>query len=101
MNIMGTVLPPSPQTKQLFEGEEFINVCKALNISVNSIAQVSQLQKNMCVDSNSIDPIPNSGRIILFTSTKIRNIDQIQEFLKKSIDECNKNIEQINKIEKP
>lgn len=103
MGIMGNIIPPIPQTRQLFEGEEFINLCKALNIAVNSIAQTSELQQNLCADAEakrgSQRSMPNSGRIILFSSATHRNIDQIQEFLNKAIEECNKNIEQLMKNE--
>ena len=41
--------------------------------------------------------VNNCGRIILFTTSKYRNLEQIQEFLNKSMQECNKNIDQIEK----
>lgn len=103
MSIMGNIIPPMPQIRQLFEGEEFINLCKALNIAVNSIAQTSELQQRLSLEeqarNGSPKSVPNSGRIILFSSAKNRNLDQIQEFLNKAIEECNKNIEQIMKTE--
>lgn len=105
MSIMGNIIPPMPQLRQLFDGEEFINLCKALNIAVNSIAQTSELQQNLCVQfekkssGSGKSKIPNSGRIIVFSSAKNQNIDQIQEFLNKAIEECNKNIEQVLKTE--
>lgn len=94
MNAMGKILPPLQQTRQLFEGEEFINLCKALNTAVNCIAQATQLQQNLFNEYKSSDMIKNSGRIILFTSSKQRDLDRMQEFLEKAIQECNKNIEQ-------
>jgi hypothetical protein len=98
---MGNIIPPMPQQRQLFEGEEFINLCKALNIAVNSIAQTSELQQNIWIESNAKNEIkiPNSGRIVLFSSAKTVNLDQIQEFLNKAIEECNKSIDQLLKNE--
>ena len=100
---MGNIIPPMPQTRQLFEGEEFINLCKALNIAVNCIAQTSALQQSLHLEldprKNVSKSVPNSGRIILFSSAKTINLDQIQEFLNKAIEECNKNIEQLMKNE--
>ena len=100
MNMMGTVLPPSPQTKEIFEGEEFIMVCKGLNISINAIAQTSRLQQNLIAQGNPPESIPNTGRIILFTPATLRNLDHIQEFLKKAIDECNRTIMNVNESDK-
>ena len=97
MNLMGQILPPLSHSRQLFEGEEFINLCKALNIAVNSIAQTSQLQQKLINEYNSSDLVNNSGRIILFTTSKYRNLEQIQEFLDKSMQECNKNIDNFEK----
>jgi len=104
MNIMGNVMPPLPQTRQLFEGEEFINLCKSLNIAVNSIAQTSELQQALSVQAEARQAgqgrsVPNSGRIVLFSSASNRNIEQVQEFLAKAIEECNKNIEQLMRSE--
>ncbi len=99
MNLMGNIPPPSPQTKQLFEGEEFINLCKALNLCVNSIAQMSKLQIELATTPAERENMNNSGRIILFTSERYRNLDQLQEFVAKAIEECNKTIEQTMKNE--
>ncbi len=104
MNIMGNVMPPLPQNRQLFEGEEFINLCKSLNIAVNSIAQTSELQQALSVQAEARQAgqgrsVPNSGRIVLFSSASNRNIEQVQEFLAKAIEECNKNIEQLMRSE--
>ena len=99
MNLMGNIPPPSPQTKQLFEGEEFINLCKALNLCVNSIAQMSKLQIELTTTPAERENMNNSGRIILFTSERYRNLDQLQEFVAKAIEECNKTIEQTMKNE--
>jgi hypothetical protein len=96
---MGNIPPPSPQTKQLFEGEEFINLCKALNLCVNSIAQMSKLQIELTTTPAERENMNNSGRIILFTSERYRNLDQLQEFVAKAIEECNKTIEQTMKNE--
>jgi hypothetical protein len=96
---MGNIPPPSPQTKQLFEGEEFINLCKALNLCVNSIAQMSKLQIELATTPAERENMNNSGRIILFTSERYRNLDQLQEFVAKAIEECNKTIEQTMKNE--
>ena len=90
-------MPPLPHNRQLFEGEEFINLCKALNIAVNSIAQATQLQQKLISEYNSSEMVNNSGRIILFTASKFRNLEQVQEFLNKSMQECNKNIDQFEK----
>lgn len=102
MAIMGSIMPPLSQVRPLYEAEEFINLCKALNVAVNSIAQTSELQQSLSLqaESRNLSPksIPNSGRIILFSSAN-RNIDQIQEFLNKAIEECNRNIEQVLKNE--
>ncbi len=104
MSVMGNVVPPMSQTRQLFEGEDFINLCKSLNIAVNSIAQTSELQQSLSLQAEVRQAgqgrsVPNSGRIILFCSAANRNIDQVQEFLAKAIEECNKNIEQLMKNE--
>lgn len=99
MSVMGNILPPMAHARQLFENEEFINLCKGLKLAVDSIAQTSELQQNlMTTEPNKI--VPNSGRIILFTPAKYRNLDQIQEFLSKLIEECNKSIESLTKTEK-
>lgn len=105
MNVMGNILPPIAHTRQLFENEEFINLCKGLNIAVNSIAQISEMQQVLLTTESATEAktsknVSNSGRIILFTSARNRNLDQIQEFLSKSIEECNKNIENLIKNEK-
>jgi len=97
MNLMGQILPPLLHARQQFEGEEFINLCKALNTAVNSIAQTTQLQQKLINEYNSSEMVNNCGRIILFTTSKYRNLEQIQEFLNKSMQECNKNIDQIEK----
>ena len=97
MNLMGSILPPIQNARQLFEGEEFINLHKAIHTAVNSIAQTSQLQQKLISEYNSPDLVKNCGRIILFTTSNYRNLDQIQEFLNKSIQECNKNIDQFEK----
>lgn len=94
---MGQILPPLPHARQLFEGEEFINLCKALNTAVNSIAQTTQLQQKLINEYNSSEMVNNCGRIILFTTSKYRNLEQLQEFLNKSMQECNKNVEQLEK----
>lgn len=99
MNIMGNILPPMAHARQLFENEEFINLCKGLKIAVDSIAQISEMQQNLMA-SEPNKTVLNSGRIILFTPAKYRNLDQIQEFLSKLIEEFNKNIENITKNEK-
>jgi hypothetical protein len=101
MNIMGNVQAPTQQTRQSFEGEEFINLCKALNVVVQSIAQISelqlnlhqQIQKNKATSPTGESQLKNSARIILFTSAKIRNLEQLQEFASKAIQECNNNID--------
>ena len=103
MNILGTVVPPFAQTRHLYEGEEFINLCKALNTAVSSIAQVTELQQNLIneIEQKKLNKqITNSGRIILFTSARNKHFDQIQEFLNKAIEECNKSIDQLMKNEK-
>jgi hypothetical protein len=97
MNLMGQILPPLPHARQLFEGEEFINLCKALNTAVNSIAQTTQLQQKLINEYNSSEIVNNCGRIILFTTSKYRNLEQLQEFLNKSMQECNKNVDQLEK----
>ncbi len=94
---MGQILPPLPHARQLFEGEEFINLCKALNTAVNSIAQTTQLQQKLINEYNSSEIVNNCGRIILFTTSKYRNLEQLQEFLNKSMQECNKNVDQLEK----
>jgi len=123
MNIMGNILPPFSHPRQLYDNEEFINLCKGLNIAVNSIAQTSELQQNLLQQqlstnsdlfdsaaaaaasssastvNNSNKSVLNNGRIILFTSAKNRNLDQIQEFLTKSIEECNRNIDNLIKTD--
>lgn len=105
---MGNVKAPSlHQTRQNFEGEDMVNLCKALNIAVGLIAQMSPMQINLLKkaskdkqlseinynDQNSSKIINNSGRIILFTSAKVRDLDQIQEFMVKSIEKCNNDID--------
>jgi len=97
MNLMGSILPPLPHARQLFEGEEFINLCKALNTAVNSLAQTTQLQQKLISEYNSSEMVNNCGRIILFTTSKYRNLEQLQEFLNKSMQECNKNVDQLEK----
>ena len=110
MNAMGKIVPPNQQTREMFAGEDFINLCKALNIATNSIAQISELQLALSSSGqNTSDAtaqgqttkrsVPNSGRIILFTTAKFRSLDQIQDFLNKAIEECNKNVEQVTKNE--
>ena len=104
MNTMAGVMPPSLQARSLYEGEDFINLCKALNIAINSIAQLTELQLNLLNEAEAKKQsknMNNSGRIILFTSAKNKHFDQIQEFLNKAIEECNKNIEQFIKNEQP
>lgn len=54
---------------------------------------MSQLQQSLIRNKPNNQQILNAGRIVLFTSAKIRNLDQIQEFLVKSIEECNKIID--------
>jgi hypothetical protein len=91
MNVMGTVAPP---LNQVSKEEEYLNLCKSIDKAVNAISQVSQLQMNLLeVHKNNASIIPNSGRIILFTPTYCRNLEQIQEFLNNAIIECNKRIE--------
>lgn len=94
---MGNIQAPTPQTRELFENEEFINLCKALNICLSSIAQLSDLQKSLIQKakspSNTEQQISSSGRIILFTSAKLRNLDQLQVFLSESIQKYNKDFD--------
>lgn len=112
---MGNVQAPSIQTRQNYEGEDMVNLCKALNIAVGLIAQMSPLQMNLSQKlktattptkqhassfaSNQQAQIPNSGRIILFTSARARDLDQIQEFMEKAIEKCNNDIEAAFKTE--
>jgi hypothetical protein len=98
MNVLGTVIPPSPQLVQMFEGEDFINLCKGLNLSASSLAQITELQRHYLLKNNrNSNFIKNSGRIILFTSIgSISTIEAIEQFFVKSIEELNKNINQIN-----
>lgn len=97
MNIMGTVPPSFPE--KVTPTEEFIFLCKALDTSVKAIAQASPLQQTIIKNKPKNSQITNSGRIILFTSAQIRNLDPIQEFLVKSIEDCNKTIELTSKNE--
>ena len=103
MNMLGNIPPPNPQTAlqapQILE-VEFIGLCQALRTCVNSIVQTSPLQQSFCDKQVNPDYIPNSGRIILFSSSNLRNFEQLQEFLNKTIEECNKTVEQIQKSEK-
>ena len=96
---MGNIPPPIAHLKQISETDEFILLCKALNICVTSMAQTSQLQQNLYLESQS-NKIPNSGRIILFTSAKLRNTDKLQDLLQSTIEECNTNIEMLYKNDK-
>lgn len=96
MNVMGSIQPQSLQNKQSTD-IEYSNLYKAVNLAVNSIAQMSPLQQSIFQTQNSASSIPNSGRIIFFTSAKHRNIDQIQENLNKAIEECNKRIDSQNR----
>ena len=86
---MGNIPPPMipPQV------EEFYILCKALYQVVEAFAQPSTLQQRF-MQRKLIDQIPNSGRIILFSSSALRNFDQIQDFLAKAIEEFNRNLEQ-------
>lgn len=103
---MGNVKAPSIQTRQTYEGEDMVNLCKALNIAVGLIAQMSPMQIGLyqqakankqagisAEQSTSNQLISNSGRIILFTSARARDLDQIQEFMVKSVEKCNNDIE--------
>ncbi len=110
MNVMGSIPPPPASTQfgsfpmpHISPAEEFINLCKGLNIAVNSIAQASELQQNLLMNEevrNSKTTLANSGRIFLFTSALNRNLDSIQDFLNKTIEETNKNIENIIRNDK-
>jgi hypothetical protein len=110
MNVMGSIPPPPASTQfgsfpmpHISPAEEFINLCKGLNIAVNSIAQASELQQNLLMNEevrNSKTTLANSGRIFLFTSALNRNLDSIQDFLNKAIEETNKNIENIIRNDK-
>ena len=42
--------------------------------------------------------VPNSGRIVLFTSAKVRNLDDVQAFVASALDECIKNIDKLAKV---
>jgi hypothetical protein len=97
MSILGAVPPPFVQRERI-EGEEFLNLCKSLDTAVQLIAQPTQIQLNTAQNySIKTDAFNNKGRIILFTSSKYRNIETIQEFLVKSIEKYNDNVEQLNK----
>jgi hypothetical protein len=102
MNVLGTVIPPSQQLAQMFEGEDFINLCKGLNLSASSLAQMTDLQRIYLLKNNrNSNLIKNSGRIILFTSiVSIKTIEAIEQFFVKSIEELNKNINHINQEKK-
>lgn len=90
MNVMGTVQPPEREIKK---DEEHLYLYKSIESAVNTIAQMSQLQQNLIQKhDNKKEIIPNCGRIILFTPTNHRNLDNIQECLNNSIINCNKKI---------
>ncbi|RNA00228.1 Asunder -like protein [Brachionus plicatilis] len=93
LNLMGTVQPPFPAPAQLSQSEELI-LCRALNASLNAIAQCTQLQQNLI--KNKV-PVKNRGRIVFFTSSHLRKLEPIQEFLAKAIEELNKIINQAAK----
>lgn len=101
---MGSVQPPSIQSRQSYEGEDMVNLCKALNMAVGLIAQMTPLQVSLNQKAKSkprdkLDSqarnhsVSNSGRIILFTSSRARDLEQIQEFMIKSVEKCNNDIE--------
>ena len=101
MNALGSVVAPQPHMQQLFAGEEYINLCKALNIAVNSMSQVSPLQQTIIGEQQQVTDtavVPNSGRIVLFTSAKVRNLDDVQAFVASALDECNKNVDKLAKV---
>lgn len=99
---MGNVQGPSSQTRQNFEGEDMVNLCKALNIAVGLIAQMTpkQIALNQQLKAKFAKQlpeqtgahVPNSGRIILFTSARVRDLDQIQVFMTKAIEKCNTDV---------
>jgi hypothetical protein len=107
--LMGSVPAPTVQLKQSYEGEDMVNLCKALNIAVGLIAQMSPMQISLAQQQqakassassisgtptkSSAEIVPNTGRIVLFTSSRARDLDQIQEFMEKAIEKCNKDIE--------
>ena len=98
MNALGAVTPPNPHMVAQFEGEDFINICKGLNIAAGSFAQTTNLQKQHLSKHNlNSGLIKNCGRIILFThNTSIESFETMEKFLVKSIEELNRNIQQIN-----
>jgi hypothetical protein len=98
MNQMANVDPPTLHIRELFDGENFINVCKALNVSASGLAQITQLQQNYLLKNNrNTSLVKNPGRIVLFTSAQsVQTIEAIEQFLVKSIEELNKNIVKIN-----
>lgn len=95
MNLMGTVQPPFPTPQQLSQSEELI-LCRALNASLNAIAQSTLMQQNLIKNHISVK---NRGRIVFFTSSNLRKFEPIQEFLTKAIEELNKIIDQAAKNE--
>lgn len=98
MNTMGIVPPPSSQTVQSFDGENFINLCKALNATCLSMVQASDAQKIHLMKHNQPDAVQNSGRVVVLTSLASRpdQIEQIEQFVSRSIEELNKSIDQLN-----
>lgn len=89
MNVMGTIQPPflnAPQSAQ-----DDILLCRAINSSLNAVAQLTQLQQNFI--KNKV-PIKNTGRIIFFSSSQTRKFEPIQEFITKAIEDINRLIEQ-------
>lgn len=78
-----------------------VNLCKALNIAVGLIAQMSPMQigehqkakANKQQQQQSKASASNSGRIVVFTSARARDLDQIQEFMVKSVEKSNNDIE--------
>lgn len=106
--LMGSVPAPTVQLKPSYEGEDMVNLCKALNIAVGLIAQTSPMQISLAQQQqakaaassisgtptkSNAEIVPNTGRIVLFTSSRARDLDQIQEFMEKAIEKCNKDIE--------
>ena len=90
MDIMGCVQPPFLNAPPMPQPDEIL-LCRALNASLNAVAQLSQLQQNLI--KNKIQ-IKNTGRIIFFTSSQLRKFDLIQEFITKAIEDINKIIDQ-------
>lgn len=91
---MGSIMPPS---KNACNDEEIKSLSKSIDGAIDAISNISQLQMHLLEKNNFYyDNMPNSGRIILFTPAKHRDLIQIQENFNNSILEYNKKLKTIN-----